>query len=94
MSVYLFPWKRSKILVEPPPDVDYKSRLAARLAWNNNAAFNRVGVDGETTITRVWAENPKNKIAEVTIRFDKGNQGISVRIPRPTKEVVDQLAQE
>lgn len=88
-----YPWKRSKILVEPLSNIDYATRLAARIAWNSNAMFRRIGIDGDGQhINRDFAENPHNKIGEVTIQFAKGTQAIVVKMPALSKELIAQLS--
>ena len=87
-----YAFKRMKILVRPIPPADYGTRLEARIAWRGGKDFMQITAEGDAKrINRKWAEDPHNKISEVTIQFCGQKQAIVERIPPPSPEIVEQV---
>lgn len=79
--------RRRKITLIPTPGVDYKTKLQARLAWNNGAAFPQLTSDGPgRAMTRTQCLADGYTLGEVTIMFDQRRQKIIEKIPRPLKQ--------
>lgn len=92
MGGNMYQFKRLKILVRPEPPAEYKTRMEARIAWNTGKPFLLVGPEGETrSITSKWANDPLNKIGEVTVQFDGNRQAIVIKIPPLTPEQKQEL---
>lgn len=87
-----YEFKRMKVLVRPIPPDDYSSRLEARIAWQGGKSFMLITSEGDAKrVDRKWAEDPHNKISEVTIQFDGQKQAIVARIPPPSAEQMEQV---